>query len=205
MFPVKISYHHQRRLAIHYRMEALLNDSWVASPAQNPLLSAWSSLVWRWTLNTRWFFEPNLCCTGCNSTSGRGSARSSFFQLCRWGIFKNSASFPPPPPLPQLFFPWDPVGNILTQLWVFLWPLRWERKSWGCAHPTFCSQNQPSALILWGSAQHSPSEPKYSTHPQTPVLWFPLYPLHSTRVFFRCQNPATKGFFFAFKMYLFPV
>lgn len=61
MFSVKISYHHQRRLAIHYRMEALLNDSWVASPAENPLLSAWSSLLWRWTLSTRDVFLNQIC------------------------------------------------------------------------------------------------------------------------------------------------
>lgn len=39
MFLVKISYHHQRRSAIHYGVCVLFNDSEVASPAANPHLS----------------------------------------------------------------------------------------------------------------------------------------------------------------------
>lgn len=34
MFLVKISYHHQRRLAIHYHTCVLLNNSWVASTVE---------------------------------------------------------------------------------------------------------------------------------------------------------------------------
>lgn len=154
MFSVKISYHHQRRLAVHYRVEALLNDSWVASPAENPLLSAWSSLVWRWTLSTQGFFEPNLCCSSCNSSFGRASARSSFISSAGEEYSKI-----------QLFFPWDPVGNILNQLWVFLWALRL------CP----CHSEFPKSALSPDSGRFSPAQPIWAQILSTHRSW--LYPL----------------------------
>lgn len=163
MFSVKISYHHQRRLAIHYRVEALLNDSWVASPAENPLLSAWSSLVWRWTLSTQGFFEANLC---CNSSFGRASARSSFINRAEEEYskiqhhfhqhLKNSTSISPPPAFLSMRPSWEQPKAALR----FLWALRWEGRAEAVPIP-LCA---PKSALSPGSVRFSPSEPRSSTH-----------------------------------------
>lgn len=197
MFSVKISYHHQRRLAIHYRVEALLNDSWVASPAENPLLSAWSSLVWRWTLSTQGFFEANLC---CNSSFGRASARSSFINRAEEEYskiqhhfhqhLKNSTSISPPPAFLSMRPSWEQPKAALRV------PLGSEvgGKGWGCAHPTLCSKISPQPWFceiqpIWAQI--------LNTH--ILILWFiPLTPPGSF-------SDATKLLFFDFKMDIFSV
>lgn len=159
MFSVKISYHHQRRLAIHYRMEALLNDSWVASPAENPLLSAWSSLLWRWTLSTRDVFLNQICPVIPVLGGQAQEAVLSAVQMRnsqKFSVVSISAS------PPTAFLSMRPSGEHPKP--ALSVPLGSEvgGKSWGCAHPTLCSQNQPQFHEV------QPSPARLNPKPQHP-------------------------------------
>lgn len=71
MFLVKISYHHQRRLAIHYRVCFI---QWFRGcfPCSRPTpvcLSVWSSPVWGWAVSTDRNTLPSIFSTKCSCPS----------------------------------------------------------------------------------------------------------------------------------------
>lgn len=126
MFLVKISYHHQRRSAIHYSVCVLFSDSEVASPAANPHLSVCLSVCLElpglgWTVSTPWncIFSTTCACPALQAQLLSGKRKEQF---CWTGQMKNMMKFSvisnTTSPFYELFFPCHPRCNISQQCCV---------------------------------------------------------------------------------------